>query len=406
MHKGSGGTVMRFAGIDIGSRKHVVAVVDEASAVVLRPTPFTADWRGHELLFGTLGPPVDILVAMEATGHYSRNLFGALTQKSYPVALVNPLRTRRFAEEDLVRAKTDSVDSLVIARFAAQKRPAATSLDLALEDLRELVRFHNRLLKDFGARLRQLYRLVHLCFPEFLGPMRRLDSQRATTLLAEYPTATAFAQADLEELASLRLSERRSVGSKLAQRLTEAARVSIGWHQGPAYASEVVLICRDLDTLRARIATVRSSIEDVVAAHPIGLLLTTIDSIGAITVGRILATVGDPGRFHSAGALAAYVGVAPGTKQSGTHSPVHSRLCPLGNAQLRHALFMATFGAIQRNAWLRSCYERLKANGKPPKVALVATMRKLLSAVYAVAKNQKPFVCPSAGDPSGRESQK
>ncbi len=394
---------MRFAGIDIGSRTHVVAIVDEAGAVLLRPTPLTADWAGHERLFSLLGSAGDILVAMEATGHYSRNLFGALAERGFPVALINPLRTRRFAEEDLVRAKTDSVDALGIARFAAQKRPTPTYVDASLEDLRELVYFHSRLLRDYNARLRQLYRLVNLCFPEFLGPLRTLDSQWATALLGEHPTAKAFAEVKLEELACLRLDSRRRVGSKLAQRLIGAAKLSIGRHQGSAYSSEVVLVCDDLDVLRARIAIIRSNIQSLVSAHPIGLLLTTIDGISAITVGRILASVGNPGRFQSAGALASYVGVVPGTNTSGLRRPIHSRLSPLGNAQLRHALYMATFAAIQRNAWLRRFYDRLKASGKRPKVALVATMRKLLTAVYSVAKNEKPFVCHGSKE-SGNES--
>jgi transposase len=55
---------------------------------------------------------------------------------------------------------------------------------------------------------------------------------------------------------------------------------------------------------------------------------------------------------------------------------------------------MATFAAVQRNPWLGAYYKRLKATGKPPKVALVATVRKLLRAVYSVAKNRRPFVCP------------
>jgi transposase len=45
-------------------------------------------------------------VALEATGHYWRNLFVALLAKGYAVAVLNPLRTRRFAEEELQRTKT------------------------------------------------------------------------------------------------------------------------------------------------------------------------------------------------------------------------------------------------------------------------------------------------------------
>jgi len=57
---------------------------------------------------------------------------------------------------------------------------------------------------------------------------------------------------------------------------------------------------------------------------------------------------------------------------------------------------LATLSAVQRNPWLRAYYTRLKANGKLPRVALAAVMRKLLTAVYSVAKHRRPFVCPPA----------
>ena len=52
---------------------------------------------------------------------------------------------------------------------------------------------------------------------------------------------------------------------------------------------------------------------------------------------------------------------------------------------------MPVVGAVRRNAWLKPFYEGLIARGKPPKLALVAAMRKLLHAVYRLAKNRKPF---------------
>ena len=48
-----------------------------------------------------------------------KNLFAALAAEGYRVAVINPLRTRRFAEEDLQRTKTDAIDALGIATFAA-----------------------------------------------------------------------------------------------------------------------------------------------------------------------------------------------------------------------------------------------------------------------------------------------
>ena len=85
--------MMRFAGIDIGAERHMVAVLDEQGEVLCRSSPFGEDASGYARLFELLGPPDDCLVALEATGHYWRNLFVALIAKDYAVAVVNPLRT-------------------------------------------------------------------------------------------------------------------------------------------------------------------------------------------------------------------------------------------------------------------------------------------------------------------------
>jgi hypothetical protein len=53
---------------------------------------------------------------------------------------------------------------------------------------------------------------------------------------------------------------------------------------------------------------------------------------------------------------------------------------------------MPTLVAVRKNPWVRAHYERLRDNGKPAKVALIASTRKLLIAVHVVARTRKPFV--------------
>jgi transposase len=53
---------------------------------------------------------------------------------------------------------------------------------------------------------------------------------------------------------------------------------------------------------------------------------------------------------------------------------------------------MPVLGAVRRDPWLQNFFDRLKASGKPHKVALIAAMRKMLMAIYSVAKNRRPFV--------------
>jgi transposase len=389
---------MRFVGIDIASEKHVVAVVDEAGGVLVKPTGFGEDAGGYGRLFELLGTAGEVLVAMEATGHYWKNLFAELAARGFPVALLNPVRTRRFAAEDLERTKTDAIDALGIARFAQQKRPAVTKLsDSATDEIRELVRHRERLVQDFGDRTRQLHRLVDLGFPELKRFIHTLDSQLATAVLHEWPTAQAFLGLPWKKLAKFRYDGVHIVGDELAKSIIETAKVSVGHFHGFAYRLQVQHACEDMDLLRRRIKQLDHDIETKLGEHEVGALLTTIDGIGPTTAARIVAELGDPADYRGGAAIAAYVGVVPALKQSGKRSPARAGLTPVGNARLRKALWMPTLTAVQKNPWLKAHYQRLRARGKLPKVALVACMRKLLMAVYSVAKHRRPFVPEVAG---------
>jgi transposase len=384
---------MRFAGIDIASETHVVAIVNAEGAVELKATPFSEDATGYEKVLALLGNPNELLIAMEATGHYWKNLFAVLAAAGHRIALVNPLRTHRFAGVDLERTKTDAIDAMGIARFAAEKRPAITPLpDTLAEELRELVHLRERLLQDFGDRVRQLHRLVDLGFPEFTCYVRTLDSELAVAILRDYPTAAAYRGVSVRRLAGLRYAGRHQVGLDLARTLIDAARRSVGQHHSATYRLQIRYACDDLDVLRHRLRDIDRDIEGKLREHAVGRLLTTIDGIGPQTAACLIAELGNPAHFRSAAALAAYVGAIPGLKQSGKHRPTHAGLTPLGNARLRAALWMPTLTAVRFNPWLRAHYLRLRARGKLPKVALVACMHKLLFAIYAVAKHRRPFI--------------
>jgi transposase len=321
-------------------------------------------------------------------------------QRGYAVAVLNPSRTRRFAEEELQRTKTDAIDALGIARFAAQKRPPATQLpDVATEELRVLSRLRDRLQEDFASRLRQLHRAVDLGFPEFTRHVHTLESQLAATILSRYPTAASFRGASVKKLARIVYDGSHKIGEELARTLIEAAAESVGSYHSEPYRLRVKYLCEDLDVLRRRLKDLVRDIERKLDAHEVGKLLTTIDGVGPLTAACLIAELGDPARFRSAGAIASYVGVVPRLRQSGKKRFSGSPTIPFGNARLRKALWMVVLNAVRCNPWLRAYYDRLVSRGKPRKVALVAAMRKLLAAVWSVASNRRPFVSPLVSAP-------
>ena len=88
-------------------------------------------------------------------------------------------------------------------------------------------------------------------------------------------------------------------------------------------------------------------------------------------------------------AIAALVGLAPLAHDSGRrHGP---RSCWGGRAHVRTALYMPTVAALRANPVIRAFYDRLVAQGKPKKVALVACMHKLLTILNAIVRHQTPW---------------
>jgi transposase len=122
-------------------------------------------------------------------------------------------------------------------------------------------------------------------------------------------------------------------------------------------------------------------------------LLKTIKGIGLKSALAFIACVPELGRIGNKPA-AALIGAAPFVRQSGTmNAPAHIHG---GRAGVRSILYMAAVAASRHNPVLRPFYERLIAKGKPPKVALIAVLRRLVVFANAVLKSGQPWRGASA----------
>ena len=94
--------------------------------------------------------------------------------------------------------------------------------------------------------------------------------------------------------------------------------------------------------------------------------------------------------FSSAKKYAKYIGVCPSYQQSGTSVKTRGIINRDGDSELRSMLYVASWSAIRFNSGCKQTYDRLKAAGKPGKLALIAVINKLLRQVFAVIlKNEK-----------------
>ncbi|AEA46106.1 IS110 family transposase [Archaeoglobus veneficus] len=120
------------------------------------------------------------------------------------------------------------------------------------------------------------------------------------------------------------------------------------------------------------------------------VLLTTIPGIGYFSALLIYAEIGDIKRFPNSKKLCSYAGLVPSTRQSGNKT-ITGRITKEGNKLLRWVLVQCAFVAIRKDERFRQFYERIKQR-KGSQKAIVATARKLLTVVYAVLRDKKPYI--------------
>ena len=147
--------------------------------------------------------------------------------------------------------------------------------------------------------------------------------------------------------------------------------------------------------LDEQIRRIQSSIDDHIDGNPElkrdAQLMQSIPGVGKRVTAQFLAYIGDVRRFKNAKALAAFIGVTPRQKQSGTSVKGRTVLSRAGHTAARKALFMPGMVAKRYNPVIIALAKRLERRGLAPKAIIGASMRKLVHMIYGVIKSGRPF---------------
>jgi len=142
------------------------------------------------------------------------------------------------------------------------------------------------------------------------------------------------------------------------------------------------------DVLRQR-DQVAAEMERMLDAHPLAQVLTSMPGVGVRTGARILLEVSDATAFPTSGHLAAYAGLAPVTRRSG--SSIRGEHPPKGgNKQLKRAFFLAAFAALH-DPDSRAYYDRKRAEGKKHNAALICLARRRIDVLHAMIRNKTTY---------------
>ncbi len=144
-----------------------------------------------------------------------------------------------------------------------------------------------------------------------------------------------------------------------------------------------------IEILEKRIGVCDGELQQLIQASPVWRaqedLLRSFKGIGPVNARTLLIELPELGKLNRK-KIAALVGLAPIAHDSGKHRG--RRMIAGGRGQVRCALYMAAISAIQANSIIRAFYERLRAAGKPGKVAITACMHKMLTILNAMMRNQ------------------
>ena len=175
------------------------------------------------------------------------------------------------------------------------------------------------------------------------------------------------------QLIDMRVQETLRLGTAASKPLEKSLNKHIAWLE-----KRIAEIDTDL-TQRLRGSSVWRTKDD---------LLRGIPGVGPVTTLTMLARCPELGKLNRR-EIAALIGVAPLANDSGKHRG--KRFVWGGRADVRAVLYMATVTAIRHNDTIKAFADRLKQAGKPPKVVIVACMRKLLTIMNVMLKNNTPW---------------
>lgn len=160
----------------------------------------------------------------------------------------------------------------------------------------------------------------------------------------------------------------------------------------PVVQASITAVLAQLDD---EIARVKRQIATHIDQHPTLRaqrdLMVTIPGIGETTAAIVLGELLDIARFESARQAAAFAGLVPRVRLSGTSVRARGVLSKLGSGRLRKALYFPAIVAIRFHPGLRAFASRLRTAGKPELVIIAAVMRKLMHQIFGVLRSGQRF---------------
>ena len=348
-----------FAGIDWASQTHMICVVDDGGAIVVR---FEIRNTGQTFA-GLVKRLTKLAVAGVAIERGDGPLVEGLLDAGLPVFVVTPrqvtgLRSRYTGSG----AKSDAGDAYLLAdvlRTDGHRLTPLTQDSAATQVLRALSRTRKQLVQSRVGLVNQLRAELERCFPGAIGLFARLDSDVAVAFLRRYPTqhaATSLTRARFTAFLRRIGYCGRTPVDQLHTRLADAPAAGLTPTEADGHTVCVLALLRAIDTTRHEERELEAEIIERLDTHADAHIFTSLPKAGhGVRAALLLAEIGDVrARFPDEESLAALAGVAPVTKASGKVHSVGFRWA--ADKKLRNAIIDFADDSRHASPWAAKIY--------------------------------------------------
>jgi transposase len=388
-------------GIDVACKaEHQASCADGAGEFLWSGWRFRTTPVDLERLLAKLPEDAEVTVIMEPTRNAWVPLAAWLRAKGAAVVLVPPEQSADLRDYYNKHAKTDRLDSRVLARLPLLHPEGLRPIDDLgpAEPLRRSVRLRSSLVKRRSASMLRIEALVELMGPALAEVLGTGDlNKTALAVLERYADPRALKKLGRKRLAALLIRTSRGAWreAKADELLAAADEVIELWGAGgldfAELAEDIAAEARLIRQLNAEITAIDDRSEALYdEADPAGIVCSA-PGLGTTLAAGILGRTGDLNRFANLAGVRACTGLVPSVDQSGT-AERHGRPTKAGDPGLREALYLAADLARKVDPTLAARYRRLVVDeGKHHSSALCSVAPVLMTRIAACWRNGQRY---------------
>ena len=394
-----------IVGVDVAKKEHWARITDYRGVDLTKPVKVQNSMDGFERLMVKLekiriNTGCDkVIIGMEPSGHYWKTLGWYLfLHQSNPILVgVNPYHTKQAKElDDNSQTKSDKKDALTIAHLVRDGRYFDIYLpEGAYAELRILCNERKRLQKQINRANNVIVAVMDEYFPEYDEVWDKVTGPTSREIMRKMPFPSDILEADEEKLVELlRKASGGTEGKARAERLTEAAKRSVGVVEGINSARiRLLSLLDEMEFYERKIAVIEAEMTAIMDDLEMEELLQSMKGVGPIISAVFLGEVGDVSRFDNWKQVRKLAGMNLVEQSSGQHKG-KTKISKRGRPYLRYMLFLAGQVGSLHNPEMHAYYRCLRERKNNPLTgyqAFVAVGLKIMRILFHMAKNRVPY---------------